>query len=96
MPIKAGLTRHGLRHTHRTVLEEIGTPKALIDERMRHIDGSVSARYAHVTNRMRLRLVADLTELWEASLDARRALHPSSPVPTLDALPQGRARAAEA
>ena len=85
-PIQDGLTRHGLRHTHRTILEEIGAPKVLMDERLGHIDGSVSARYAHVTEKMRSRLVADLTELWEASLDARREMSPRSPVPTLDAL----------
>jgi hypothetical protein len=45
---------------------------------------------------MRLRLTADLTELREASLDERRQMHPRPPVPVLDALPQGRAAAAEA
>ncbi|GGU74523.1 hypothetical protein GCM10010211_45470 [Streptomyces albospinus] len=30
-------------------MEDLGTEKVLMDERMGHIDGSVSARYAHVT-----------------------------------------------
>ncbi len=72
-------------------MEEIGTPKVLMDERMGHIDTSVSADYAHVTDSMRGALVRGLTELWEASLDARRAMHPSSPVPVLDALLRTRA-----
>jgi hypothetical protein len=72
-------------------MEELGTPKGLMDERMGHMDGSVSARYAHVTDEMRLRLRDDLTRLWEASLDARRAMHSRSPVPVLDALLRERA-----
>lgn len=35
------LTPHGPRHTHRTVMEDFGTEKVLMDERMGHIDGSV-------------------------------------------------------
>ncbi len=53
LPIAKGLTPHGLRHTHRTMMEDLGTEKVLMDERMGHIDGSVSARYAHVTPGMR-------------------------------------------
>ncbi len=48
LPIAKGLTPHGLRHTHRTMMEDVGTEKVLMDERMGHIDGYVSARYAHV------------------------------------------------
>jgi integrase len=94
LPIKDRLTRHGLRHGHRTLMEELGTPKVLMDERMGHEDGSVSARYAHVTDSMRVALVDALTEVWEESLDARLALCPSSPVPVLDRLLQERAAAA--
>jgi integrase len=53
LPIAKGLTPHGLRHSHRTHMEDLGTEKVLMDERMGHIDGSVSARYAHVTPGMR-------------------------------------------
>ncbi|MBP2404194.1 hypothetical protein JO379_003663 [Streptomyces syringium] len=38
-------------------MEELGTEKVLMDERMGHIDGSVSARHSHVTQAMR--------DLWE-------------------------------
>ncbi|GAA0386148.1 hypothetical protein GCM10010357_03690 [Streptomyces luteireticuli] len=61
VPIAKGITPHGLRHTHRTWMEDrelLNTEKALIDERMGHIEGSVSARYAHVTPAMRQRLCA--------------------------------------
>jgi Bacterial regulatory proteins, lacI family len=39
LPVAAGLTPHGLRHTHRTLMEELGTPSKLMDERMGHEDG---------------------------------------------------------
>lgn len=91
LPIKDRLTRHGLRHGHRTLMEELGTPKVLMDDRMGHEDTSVSARYAHVTDSMRAVLVEQLTEVWEESLDARLELSPRSPVPVLDRLLQERA-----
>jgi integrase len=40
---RAGLTPHGLRHTHKTLMEELGTPGKLMDERMGHEDGSVQS-----------------------------------------------------
>ncbi|MGP4115484.1 LacI family DNA-binding transcriptional regulator [Streptomyces sp. 4N509B] len=86
LPIARGLTPHGLRHTHRTMMEDLGTERVLMDERMGHADGSVSARYAHVTPGMRQRLMLGLTERWEAALDARHAMHPRSPVAVLDRL----------
>ncbi|WP_312880177.1 LacI family DNA-binding transcriptional regulator [Actinokineospora xionganensis] len=86
LPIASGLTPHGLRHTHKTLMDELGVPKSLTDERMGHQDGSVQARYSHVTQLMRDRLMEDLTGLWEAALDARRALGPTSPVQVLDYL----------
>lgn len=72
-------------------MEDLGTEKVLMDERMGHIDGSVSARYAHVTPGMRQRLMLGLTEQWEAALDTRRALCSTSPVRVLDRLlrPEG-------
>jgi hypothetical protein len=96
LPIKDGLTRHGLRHGHRTLLEELGVPKVLIDERMGHEDGSVSALCTHITDSMRAAMVDGLTDVWPRSLDDRLALAPRSAVPTLDALLQERAASAGA
>ncbi|MFC7342329.1 LacI family DNA-binding transcriptional regulator [Saccharopolyspora griseoalba] len=90
VPIAKGLTPHGLRHTHRTLLEELGTPAVLADERIGHTDTSVQRRYTHVTTEMRSRLDAELTRCWEAALDARRAMSPGSPVAVLDALLRAR------
>jgi hypothetical protein len=71
-------------------MEDLGTEKVLMDQRMGHIDGSVSARYAHVTAGMRKRLMLGLTEQWEAALDARMAMCPTSPVHVLDELLRAR------
>ncbi|MCX4787660.1 LacI family DNA-binding transcriptional regulator [Streptomyces sp. NBC_01221] len=86
LPIAQGLTPHGLRHTHKTVMEDLGTPPKLMDERLGHEDGSVQARYTHITKGMRKRLLEGLTEQWEGSLAARLAMSPRSPVAVLDAL----------
>lgn len=86
VPIKPGLTPHGLRHSHKTAMDGLGTEKALKDERMGHTDSSISAHYSHVTDEMRVRLVQGLTRLWEEALDQRRALSPTSSVATLDRL----------
>jgi hypothetical protein len=86
LPIANGLTPHGLRHSHKTIMDELAVPKSLTDERMGHEDGSVQARYSHVTQLMRDRLMEDLTEIWEAALDTRRAMCPTSPVQALDRL----------
>lgn len=53
---------------------------------MGHINGSVSARYAHVTPGMRKRLMIGLTDQSETALDARLAMSPTSPVRVLDGL----------
>ncbi|MEH1055887.1 LacI family DNA-binding transcriptional regulator [Micromonospora sp. CPCC 206171] len=96
LPVARGLTPHGLRHTHKTLMEELGTPPKLMDERMGHEDGSVQARYSHVTAEMRRRLTDGLTEVWASALDARRAMAPRSPVAALDRLlAAGRGEAGE-
>ncbi|RKR89542.1 phage integrase family protein [Micromonospora pisi] len=88
VPIAPKLTPHGLRHTHKTLMVELGVPPKLMDERMGHEDGSVQARYSHVTAGMRHRLTEDLTGLWGAALAARREIAPGSPVAILDQLLQ--------
>jgi len=44
LPIAPRLTPHGLRHTHKTLMDGLDTPSKLKDERMGHIDGSEQAR----------------------------------------------------
>jgi hypothetical protein len=92
LPIAAGLTPHGMRHGHRTTMEELNTPAKLMDDRMGHEDGSIQSRYTHITALMRSTLMDGLTRLWLAALDARRAMSPRSPVAVLDRLLVARAR----
>ncbi|MEO6090811.1 MAG: LacI family DNA-binding transcriptional regulator [Umezawaea sp.] len=92
LPIARGLTPHGLRHSHKTLMRELGTPPKLMDDRMGHLDGSVQARYDHITAPMRERLLDGLTAEWEAALDARLAMRERSPVTVLDDLLRARAR----
>jgi len=86
LPIASGLSPHGLRHTYKTMMIELGTPATLMDAQMGHEDGSVQASYSHVTSGMTGRLLDGLTELWSAALDARREFSPRSPVAVLDRL----------
>ncbi|MBO0853246.1 MAG: LacI family DNA-binding transcriptional regulator [Nocardia sp.] len=91
MPLVDDIRPHRNRHSLRTDLEEVGIPKVLIDERIGHIDSSVQANYTHVTDTMRDRLCAHLTDMWTTSLDARLTLSPTSPVAVLNDLLRTRA-----
>jgi hypothetical protein len=86
LPIAPGLTPHGLRHSYKTLMVELGTPSTVMDDQMGHSDGSVQARYAHATSDMVRRLLGGLTGVWESALEARRQLSPGSPVRVLDGL----------
>ena len=67
-------------------MDGLDTPPKLKDERMGHLDGSVQARYSHITAEMRCRLLEGLTDLWNAALDQRMSYSVGSPVRVLDAL----------
>jgi hypothetical protein len=90
--IETALTPHGLRHGYKTLMDELGTPTKLMDANMGHANGSVQAVYSHVTAVMVQRLMDGLTEIWQASLDARLALGRQSPVGVLDRLLAERLR----
>lgn len=91
-PVCPGLTVHGLRHSHRALLEEVGTPKVLMDERMGHADPSISARYSHVTPAMRRDLVERLQGRWMESVSRRAAMNLRSPVPLVEELLETHSR----
>lgn len=84
LPIKSGLTPHGLRHGHQTWMDDGGIKKALKVERMGHEDTSMSGRYGHVTDGMREQLLELLEALWENGLAERFKISPHSPVTILD------------
>lgn len=86
LPIAPGLTPHGLRHTNKTLMDGLDTPSKLKDERMGHLDGSVQARYSHITSDMRARLMDGLTQHWVEALVQRSRWSATSPVKVLDSV----------
>ena len=93
LPAAEGLTPHGLRHSHKTWMEEARIPEVLSEERLRHEIPGISGTYRHVTPAMRRDLTAAMTAAWEEALDARLAMSGRSPVAVLDGLLQGRLEA---
>jgi integrase len=89
LPLRPGLTPHGLRHGHQTWLDDLGVRYVLQSERMGHEVPGMRGVYSHITSRMRADLTAGLQELWEASLNERARISVRSPVPVLDMLLAG-------
>jgi Phage integrase family len=86
LPVKDGLTPHGLRHSHKTWMAEDGIPEILAEQRLGHDIPGMRGLYAHVSHRMREELTAALQARWEESLRERASMDPHSPVPLLDNL----------
>lgn len=92
LPIAGGLTPHGLRHSHKTLMVWLRTHEILSHERLGHELAGIGGRYTHVTPEMRHELLDQLTREWERSLDLRISMHPQSPVAALDGLLQSHKR----
>ncbi len=86
LPLRPGLTPHGLRHGHQTWLDDLGVRYVLQSERMGHEVPGMRGVYSHITPGMREALTAGLQELWETSLRARARIAAFSPLGVLDAL----------
>ncbi len=86
LPVKSGLTPHGLRHSHKTWMAEDGIPEILAEQRLGHEVPGMRGLYAHASDRMRDDLKAALQTRWDDSLRARAAIYPRSPVPLFDEL----------
>jgi hypothetical protein len=86
LPVRDGLTPHGLRHSHKTWMAEDGIPEILAEQRLGHDIPGMRSLYAHVSHRMREELTAALQARWEESLQERASMNPQSPVPLLDSL----------
>lgn len=93
LPVAEGLTPHGLRHSHKTWMEESRIPEVLSEERLRHEIPGISGTYRHVTPAMRRELAGAMTAAWEEALDARLAMSAGSPVAVLGGLLEGRLEA---
>jgi integrase len=81
VPIRPGLTFHGLRHSHKTWLIAGGPPEIAQARRLgHHLSNRVTEVYAHVAPEVELRLLSDLQRRWhEADLNIRA--HPTAPDP---------------
>ena len=86
LPVKGGLTPHGLRHGHKTWMAEDGTPEILAEQRLGHQVPGMRGLSAHASQQMREKLTAALQARWDGSLRQRAAIDPRSPVPLLDNL----------
>jgi hypothetical protein len=86
LPVKAGLTPHGFRHSHKTWMVEDRIPEILAETRLGHEVPGMRGLYSHVSDQMRRELKDKLQVRWEESLKARFALAPYSLVPTLNEL----------
>jgi hypothetical protein len=86
LPIKKGLTPHGLLHSHKTWMIEDKIPEVLAELRLGHEIPGIRGAYSHTSEQMRQELKDALQARWENSLKPRLALAPDSPVPTLDKL----------
>jgi integrase len=84
--VRPGLTPHGLRHSHRTWLDDLGVQETLKSERMGHEIPGMAGVYGHIMPQWRQRLRVQLQELWEASLRGRARLDERSAVRVLEGL----------
>ncbi|WP_250904419.1 hypothetical protein [Actinomadura sp. NEAU-AAG7] len=75
-PILPGAVLHGLRHHHKTVLDELDVPEVLKQERMGHRMRGIQGVYSHVTDAMRRRLIAQLQRRWTSLNRRTRGGHP--------------------
>ncbi|PRX90703.1 LacI family DNA-binding transcriptional regulator [Allonocardiopsis opalescens] len=86
LPITPGLTVHGLRHSHKTWMQEDEIHQILQHDRLGHEMDGIGATYTHVTPAMRRKLLDALTRRWEDALRRRAQLWPRSRVVMLDGL----------
>jgi hypothetical protein len=86
LPVKQGLTPHGLRHSHKTWMIEDKIPEVLAELRLGHEIPGIRGAYSHASEQMRQELKDALQARWESSLQERFALAPCSLVPALDKL----------
>ena len=95
LPVKDGLTPHGLRHGHKTWMAEDGIPEILAEQRLGHQVPGMRGLYAHASQQMREKLTAALQARWDESLRQPRRHRPALPGPVARQLAgavPGRAR----
>ncbi|MBA9006018.1 zinc finger domain-containing protein [Thermomonospora cellulosilytica] len=83
LPIKAGLTPHGLRHSLRVWMDEDRIPEVAKLDRLGHSMPGIGGTYAHVSESMRQELVEKLQQRWETALRQRARMSATSTVAVL-------------
>jgi hypothetical protein len=73
-PLSTGLTPHGLRHGHKTWMDEDQIADVLKSERLGHEEPGMRRVYGHISRAMREELKAALQARWEDSLRQRACL----------------------
>lgn len=63
-PVALGLHWHDGRHTHKTMLADLGIEQRARDERLGHASRGMDAVYIHVTPKMRREILEKLESLW--------------------------------
>jgi integrase len=86
LPVSKGLTPHGLRHGHKTWMDEDQIADVLQSERLGHEEPGMRGVYGHVSPPMRAELKEALRARWVDSLHRRASLAPRSAVPVLTRL----------
>ena len=64
-PLCPGIRFHDLRHSHKTLLTELGVPEVLQDERLGHHPPGMRTAYAHTTTEMRTTMLEGLERTWQ-------------------------------
>jgi integrase len=64
-PVFPGLRLHDLRHSHKTLLTDLGVPEVLQDERLGHHPPGTRTTYAHATTAMRTTMLQGLQRVWQ-------------------------------
>jgi hypothetical protein len=90
LPLIPGLTEHGQRHAHQTMMDDLNVRYVLQADRMGHQVAGMRGVYAHIAPEWRADLTEGLQRLWEQSLDARLQISERSSVPLLDGLLSAR------
>ena len=80
VPIRPGLTFHGLRHSHKTWLIAAGVPEIAQSRRLGHrLDRRVVEVYSHIAPEVEKRLIVELQRRWQAATTRVRT-HPVATV----------------
>lgn len=88
----AGLVPHGLRHGHKTWLDEDGHSRVAVEARMGHVIDGVEGVYSHVTAEMERRVAMALQVRWARAALATGEQGLASPGILLDDLQAARER----